>query len=57
MRTWKVWFNDSEKMKNHWVKVKATGICPAVTEGIRKAMDKFGMKSLCWDLWKVEWCD
>lgn len=54
MRTWKVWFNDAETMKNHSVKVKATGIVPAIDEAQRKAMDKYGLEYLGWDLWKVE---
>ena len=57
MRTWKVWFNDPEEMKNHSVKVKATGIVPAIEEAQKKMMDKVGLQFLNWDLWKAEWAD
>lgn len=57
MRTWKVWFNDSEEMKNHSVKVKATGIVPAIDEAQKAMGKKFGLKYLGWDLWKVEWIE
>ena len=54
MRTWKVWWNDSQTGKNHSVKVKATGIVPAIEEAQKKMMDKVGLQFLSWDLWKVE---
>ena len=54
MKDYKVAFNDGEEMKNHYIKVKAMGIVPAIEEAQKKALDKFGLASLGWDIWKVE---
>lgn len=55
MITYKVWYNDPETMKNHSVKVNATGIIPAIqnaaTEAIKKSWFKLGLT-----IWKVEMC-
>lgn len=54
MKDYKVWFNDAETMKNHSIKVKANGLIEAINESKEKMYDKYGIKSLEWDIWKAE---
>jgi hypothetical protein len=53
MRTYKVWFNDPDQMKNHSVKVNAMGIIPAIENATEQVISKKWFK-LGLDIWKVE---
>ena len=54
MKDYRVSFNDAEKAKNHHVKVKASGIVPAIEKAQQKAFEKYGTACFVWDIWKVE---
>lgn len=49
-----VWFRE-ENGKDHKVKVKSTGIIPAVNEAVQKLINSSKtLTCLGWDIWKVE---
>lgn len=53
MLTYKVYYHDSETMRNHSVIVKATGIIPAIQNAASVAITKKWFK-LGLEIWKVE---